>query len=53
MSRALDGAEGVGNIEITAGVDDFTVHFDSKKTSSEAIVEALKAGGESGAKVKS
>jgi len=49
----LEGAEGVGKIDIKAGTDDFSVHFDSKKTSAEAICEALKKGGESGAKIKS
>ena len=51
MSRALEGAAGVG--AITFGTEDFTVDFDSKQTKAETIVEALKKGGEEGAKIKS
>jgi len=43
---------GIGTIEIKAGDPDFTVHFDSKTCTKEAIVTALKAGGEAGAKLK-
>ena len=49
---ALANVPGVGKIDIKAGDPDFTVHFDSKKIQPEQIVEALKEGGESGAKIK-
>lgn len=53
MRSALGPVAGVGAIDIKAGDPDFTVHFDSKKVSQAAIVAALKAGGEPGARVKS
>ena len=53
MSRALKGAPGISKIDITAGDQDFTVQFDSATTNAAAIVEALKKGGEPGAKLKS
>lgn len=52
MRSALKDVEGVGNIDIKAGDKDFTVHFDSKKTKAETIVDCLKKGGEEGAKIK-
>jgi hypothetical protein len=39
-------------IDIEAGKQDFTVSFDAAKTNAGAIVEALKLGGEVGAKKK-
>lgn len=51
MRSALEGAEGVGKIEIKAGDKDFTVHFDSKKTDQDKICEAIKKK-EPDAKVK-
>jgi len=53
VRSALEGVEGVGNIDIKAGDKDFTVHFDSEKTKAETIVDCLKKGGEEGAKIKS
>ena len=53
MRSALKPVAGVGTIDIKAGDPDFTVHFDSKKVTKEAIVTALKAGGEPDAKLKS
>jgi hypothetical protein len=49
---ALANVPGVGTIDIKAGDPDFTVHFDSKKVTADAIVTALIAGGEKGAKKK-
>lgn len=53
MRGALAKVEGIGEIAIKAGDKDFTVHFDSKKVQPAAIVAALQAAGEKGAKVKS
>lgn len=53
MRGALAKVDGIGDIAIKAGDEDFTVHFDSKKVKPEAIVAALVAAGEKGAKVKS
>jgi len=50
---ALAKVAGVGEIAIKAGDKDFTVHYDSKQVKPEAIVAALVAAGEKGAKVKS
>ena len=52
MRSALKNVDGIGPIEIKAGDPDFTVRYDSKKLRPEAIVKALVAGGETGAKVK-
>ena len=52
MRGALDGVAGVGKIDIKAGDTDFTVHYDSAKIQPPAIVEALKAGGEKDARIK-
>lgn len=52
MRGALGKMDGVGEIAIKAGDKDFTVNFDSKKVKPDAIVEALKKAGETGAKVK-
>ena len=51
MSRALKGVDGIGKVDIKAGPDGFTVHYDSKKVKPDAIVAALHAGGEKRAKV--
>ena len=53
MRSALKGVDGIGKIDIKPGDADFTVHYDSKKCKPEAIVDALKKGGEAGAKLKS
>lgn len=52
MRGALSKVPGVGQIDIKAGDADFTVHFDSKLVKPDAIVKALIAGGETGAKAK-
>jgi hypothetical protein len=53
VSRALAKVPGIGTIDIKEGAPDFTVHFDSKLVKPDAIVKALIAGGEKGAKLKS
>lgn len=52
MRGALAKVPGVGKIDIKAGDPDFTVHYDSKQVKPDAIVAALIAGGEKGAKLK-
>lgn len=52
MRGALGKMDGVGEIAIKVGDKDFTVHFDSKKVKTDAMVAALVAAGEKGAKVK-
>lgn len=52
MSGALAKVPGVGKVDIKAGDPDFTVHYDSKRVTPDAIVKALVAAGETGAKVK-
>jgi allophanate hydrolase subunit 1 len=51
VRSSLEGVSGVGMIDIKPGTTDFTVHFDSDKTSPDAICEAIKKK-EAGAKIK-
>lgn len=52
MRGALGKVDGIGQIAIKAGDQDFTVHYDSSKIQPPRIVELLQAAGEKGAKVK-
>lgn len=51
MRGALDKVSGVSQVDITAGQQDMTVHYDSSKTNVDSILAAMKAAGE-GAQVK-
>lgn len=52
MRGALENVPGIGKISIEVGDDDFTVEYDSTRIRPDAMVKALVAGGEKGAKVK-
>ena len=52
MRGALAKVNGVGTVDIKAGDPDFTVHYDSKRVTKDAIVKALVDAGETGAKAK-
>ena len=52
MNGALGKVDGVMDVAIKAGDDDFTVTYDSSKLKPADIVTKLQAAGEKGAKVK-
>lgn len=53
MNRALEKVPGVTKIDIEAGAEDFTVHYDPAKIKPDAMVDLLKKAGEEDAKIKS
>lgn len=47
MRGALDKVPGVSQVDVTAGQQEMTVHYDAGQTNVDAILSALKGAGES------